>query len=205
MRAGAGPAGATRRRRGLAGQRQRGRTGWSPPCRWVRAGGPAGRLLRDRGQVGGHVLAALGQLEGHLRLGAVIAGGLLQPGGRVGDIGGQRGFVPGRAGGADGQDRLAILEVGVRADGLADDAVKVRAGLAALLDLGPVGGDDRVAGLALLELGLARGRIAARAGVARARAAKVARRVVFVMVSSSTSDASRVLRRKMGTEALDMQ
>jgi hypothetical protein len=46
---------------------------------------PLRALLQAR-QVGCRFLATLGQLEGHLRLGGSVAGNLLQPGLRVGDI-----------------------------------------------------------------------------------------------------------------------
>src|SRR5690606_36708011 len=65
-----------------------------------------------------------------------------------------------------------VLEIGVRGHLVPDDAIEVRPGLADLLDVGPVGGGDRMARLALLEVRLARGRIAGKRGARHGKGGK---------------------------------
>ncbi len=120
----------------------------------LRSAGPA-LLRRDRGEIGRHVLRALRQLEGHLRLAGLVAGIFLEELRRIGQVLGQFLFVPDEALLARFLHHVGILEIGDRPGRAADHAVEVRAGLAALLDLGAVIGDDRMAGLAFLEVVLA--------------------------------------------------
>ena len=112
----------------------------------------------DRGEVGRHVFAARLELEGHLGLGGpavVIVVGL-----GVDDVFGDRFFGPDEAGGHRILEAVTVFEAFLAAGDAADDAIEVRAGLAALHDLVTVGRDDHVARLAFLEGLLAFGGIA---------------------------------------------
>ena len=114
---------------------------------------PRAALLRrsDRSEVGRDILAASGQFEGHLGMGAVLAGLLLEPGGGIDDIGRDRGRIPFGAIGTGGHNVIAIFETSEGAYLPTDHAEEVGPDLAALLDCRAIGRDDGMAGFAFLE------------------------------------------------------